>query len=296
METKIFNYTNSKIISFSYSDIIFYIDKIEKIDIDYEILFKYFLKHELSYITNLSFIKDIYNEEDLLNVRIHHVFKEKKYTKNQINIIIKDLHDLIKEEFINIMHYMIKNKLDFTYNSYNNFHTQNLFFSFKTKIEDIIYNKFNQKIIIKDFKFGDYYFSEITKKIFNLFHNYLNSHIKDIIFNKIKNIDIEYISKQNIIKIDTFELKIDDLEINYKNENSFFNCQNHLISGFFKKDNSIKLISFIDSSLSYYVPLYLSYFVKIKNFDISFDVNFYFDEKIEKDIFEKLFNLNRLKI
>ncbi len=239
MNYQIKNFKVNKTIPFSENIIIFKINKIEKINIDYEIIFKSFLKNELSYFTNISFIKENFNEDDLLSKRIQHVFKERNYNKEQIEKIIIDLNDTIKEEFINIVHYMIQNKIDFIFNDYNNFFTQHLFFSFKTKIENIIYYKFNKKKIVTDFKFVDYYFSEIIKIVFNMFHTYINNHIKYIIEEKIKTIHIkEYFNDENkncfIIKIDDFYLEFNEINFIFKNNNCFFDCSNHLIHGFKK--------------------------------------------------------------
>ncbi len=63
-----------------------------------------------------------------------------------------------------------------------------------------------------------------------------------------------------------------------------------------KNNDSIKITSFIDNSLNFDIPLYLSYFVNIKDFNISFDVTFYFEEKLNNIIFNKLVNLNKVKI
>lgn len=300
MKAKIENYKPNKKIPFSEYEIILFIEKIEKIHIDFEVLFKHFLKNELSYITDLSFIKENFNEEDLLNKRIHHVFKERNYTKEQIEKIKLDLNDTIKEELINIVHYMIQNKIDFIFNDYNNFFTQNLFFSFKTKIENIIYYKFNKKKIVTDFKFVDYYFSEIIKIVFNMFHTYLNNHIKDIIEDKIKNIKIKNKIQDNkfslTIQIDSFYLEFNDNNVLFKDNYSYFDCQNHLINGIKKEDNYVKLTSFVDSSIYFEIPLFLSYLINIKDFDIYFEVKFIFEEDIQDIILNRFFNLHKVKI
>ena len=69
-----------------------------------------------------------------------------------------------------------------------------------------------------------------------------------------------------------------------------------MIHGFKKNNDSIKAISFINNSLNFDIPLYLSYFINIKDFNISFDVIFYFEEKLKDIIFNKLVNLNKIKI
>lgn len=300
MEYKIINFKNNNTIPFSENEILFFINKIEKINIDYEVLFKIFLKQEISYITNLSYIKEDYTEDDLMNTRIHYVFKDRKYKKDQIEKIKEDLHYTIKEEFIRIIHFMINNKIDFTFNNYNNFLTQNLFFSFKTKVEDIIYHQFNKKKLVSDFKFVDYYFSELIKIIFGLFFDFLQNNIRYSIGQQLKLIQIKskIITNTNnqTINIDSFLLNFNETNINYKDNFIFFECQNHLINGIYKEEDYIKLVSFIDKSIYFKIPFFLSYSINIKKFDISFDVNFYFDEELKNLIFDKLVLLNRSKI